>query len=75
MLDTVHSTSFNPNRILLVAGTDENSLLYSRHENLKKYQPKESENTAAYVCKDFTCSLPIKSALFLREKMTAQSAA
>ncbi|KAL7638246.1 UNVERIFIED_CONTAM: hypothetical protein RMT77_010810 [Armadillidium vulgare] len=69
MLNVVHTSTFNPNFIILFADANvESSLLYSRHDKLRKYVPEDSE-ARAYVCKNFVCSLPLKTSSLLKEKI------
>ncbi|XP_019881908.1 spermatogenesis-associated protein 20 isoform X2 [Aethina tumida] len=59
LLDVVRS-KFMPGRILAVADgpTGRAGLLYSRHETLARLKPVHGK-PAAYVCRNFACSLPV----------------
>ncbi|CAH0564649.1 unnamed protein product [Brassicogethes aeneus] len=59
LLDVVRSR-FIPGRILAVADgpTGRAGLLYSRHETLSRLKPVRGK-AAAYVCRNFACSLPV----------------
>lgn len=59
LLDVVR-TRFLPGRILAVADGPGGraGLLYTRHESLARLVPVQGKS-AAYVCRNFACSLPV----------------
>lgn len=71
MLETVHSELI-PNKVLMLADDEpkeQPSFLYSRHSSLGKYRPKTTEECLAYVCQNFTCSLPVNKPDILRDTL------
>ncbi|NXC45148.1 SPT20 protein, partial [Penelope pileata] len=64
MLHCVHST-FSPNKVLLLADGDRAGFLYRQLPFLSSLERKDGKATA-YVCSNFTCSLPVTSPQELR---------
>ncbi|XP_068243104.1 spermatogenesis-associated protein 20 isoform X3 [Palaemon carinicauda] len=67
MLKTLHGLQI-PNRVLLLADDNTGSFMYARHKSLNNYHPKSNE-TLAYVCHDFKCSLPVSKPDLLKETL------
>ncbi|MBN3306349.1 spermatogenesis-associated protein 20 isoform X2 [Amia ocellicauda] len=59
------NTHFIPNKVLLLADGNTESFLYRRLPVLSTMEPLQGRATA-YVCKNFTCSLPVTSPTDLR---------
>uniref|UniRef100_A0A674G834 Spermatosis associated 20 n=1 Tax=Taeniopygia guttata TaxID=59729 RepID=A0A674G834_TAEGU len=64
MLHCVHSV-FSPNKVLMVADGDNAGFLYRQLPFLASLERKDGKATA-YVCSNFTCSLPVTSVQELR---------
>ncbi|NWU61590.1 SPT20 protein, partial [Pterocles burchelli] len=64
MLRCVHSV-FSPNKVLVLADGDSAGFLYHQLPFLASLQRKDGKATA-YVCSNFTCSLPVTSTQELR---------
>ncbi|XP_065591569.1 spermatogenesis-associated protein 20 isoform X1 [Cyrtonyx montezumae] len=69
MLRCVHST-FIPNKVLMLADGDRAGFLYRQLPFLSTLEMKEGKATA-YVCSNFSCSLPVTSPRALRELLCA----
>ncbi|OXB76992.1 UNVERIFIED_CONTAM: hypothetical protein H355_014814 [Colinus virginianus] len=69
MLRCVHST-FIPNKVLMLADGDRAGFLYRQLPFLSTLEMKEGKATA-YVCSNFSCSLPVTSPHALRELLCA----
>lgn len=69
MLSCVHST-FIPNKVLILADGDGAGFLYRQLPFLSSLERKEGKATA-YVCSNFTCSLPVTSPRALQELLCA----
>lgn len=59
LLDVVR-TNYLPGRLLAIADGPEGQagLLYRRHESLARLRPVHGKS-AAYICRNFACSLPV----------------
>ncbi|XP_054834432.1 spermatogenesis-associated protein 20 isoform X2 [Eublepharis macularius] len=64
LLRCVYST-YAPNRVLILADGDSTGFLYRRLPFLSSLEKKDGKATA-YLCENFTCSLPITSSQELR---------
>ncbi|XP_009562236.2 spermatogenesis-associated protein 20 [Cuculus canorus] len=64
MLRCVHSV-FSPNKVLMLADGDSTGFLYRQLPFLASLERKDGKATA-YVCSNFTCSLPVTSPQELR---------
>lgn len=64
-----HSHSSFSGQVLMVADGDSSGFLYSQLPFLASLERKDGKATA-YVCSNFTCSLPVTSAQELREKLS-----
>ncbi|XP_066056679.1 spermatogenesis-associated protein 20 isoform X4 [Chamaea fasciata] len=68
MLHCVRSV-FSPNKVLMVADGDSTGFLYRQLPFLASLERKDGKATA-YVCSNFTCSLPVTSVQELREMLS-----
>jgi len=59
LLRKVHSL-YLPNKVLILCDTSKYTFLATRHKLLTSLQKKGGQATA-YVCQNFTCSLPVTS--------------
>nr|XP_053626550.1 spermatogenesis-associated protein 20-like isoform X1 [Cherax quadricarinatus]XP_053626551.1 spermatogenesis-associated protein 20-like isoform X1 [Cherax quadricarinatus] len=66
MMQVIHTEAV-PNRVILLADDDQESFMYTRHSSLSRYRPKTSDETLAYVCRDFKCMLPVNCPEHLRD--------
>lgn len=71
LLDVVNSV-FIPNRILLVISEDDDDSFIARKIPLVKTFTKLKGKATAYVCENFSCSLPVNSSMALKKLLTEQ---
>ncbi|XP_035696077.1 spermatogenesis-associated protein 20-like isoform X1 [Branchiostoma floridae] len=68
LLQCVHS-SFNPNKILIIADGKEHGYLYEKLKVLSTLKKVDGKATA-YVCENYACSLPVNTVLELDELLS-----
>jgi len=50
-----------PGRVLGYADGDEDSILYKRNVAIKKMKMAKDGSASAYICRNHTCTLPVKN--------------
>ncbi|KAK3855356.1 hypothetical protein Pcinc_038240 [Petrolisthes cinctipes] len=70
MIQAVHRETL-PCRVLMLVTDSEDcgAFIRERHPSLARYRPKGEEDTLAYVCRDFSCQLPVNTPDLLKERL------
>jgi hypothetical protein len=71
LIDAVRK-AFIPNKVLLLRPTDQKAPAITAIAPYTKELTEQAGKAAAYVCKNFTCSLPVTSAKKLLEQLSVK---
>ncbi|XP_042214315.1 spermatogenesis-associated protein 20-like isoform X1 [Homarus americanus] len=74
MMHVIHTEPI-PDRVFMLADDNQESFMYARHPSLSRYHPKVTDETLAYVCRNFKCLLPVNNPDQLREILKKSSEA